>query len=100
MLEPAARRYRVRPSWRLLGCALLGLIWGGKTTSLVVRYYGSSIESASGEVGLWAVGIAIAVSMTTALGILIDWAWWSEETEAAEAKPAKAESVKSPPLAE
>jgi hypothetical protein len=72
-------RYRIRASWRLFGALLIGLLWGGKAASLVVKYYGSSIEAATGTAGLWTAGIAVAAAITVALGMLIDWAYWSDE---------------------
>ncbi len=79
MPEFPVLRYRIRASWRLLGALLLGLLWGGKAASLVVKYCGAEIESTTGTAGLWSVGIVVAASITVALGILIDWAYWSDE---------------------
>ncbi len=93
MIEPNTCRYRVRPSWRLLGCALLGLIWGGKTAQLILKYYGSSIEASYGSLGWWTVGVAVAVTLTVTLGILIDWAYWSDEVVTEKAETAKLENL-------
>jgi len=64
------------------GCSarpLLGLLWGCKAVSLIVQHFGTRIESAGGQLGLWGVSIAVAASITVALGVLIDWAYWSDE---------------------